>query len=211
MVNGDTMKLNTLSLFSVPVIQTRFESHNDYVDKFDNWDEVDRKPKAWHVPLNTSFPNVRPDDPYVSDDIVKSLKSDIMFQVKKINNDRGLPTDLDYQCFWYNAYYNKQGQEPHNHLSQRGEDPLWSGVYFAKNCFPGSFIFVRTEYSHRCQQWFDYTSSKMRPFYDEFYPTTFGDGDLVLFPPYLHHSVKVDERNADLQRLTFSFNIRIKS
>ena len=49
----------------------------------------------------------------------------------------------------------------------------------------------------------------MRTFYDEFYPTGFTDGDIVLFPPHLHHSVKVDEKNAKDQRLTFSFNIRI--
>ena len=209
MVNGDTMRVNTLSLFPTPVIQTRFECHDKYVNKFGNWGEIDRKPKAWHVSLNTSFPEIRPDDPYVSEEIVNNLKNDIMFQVKKVNNDRGISTNLEYQCFWYNAYYTKQGQEPHNHLSQKGEDPLWSGVYFAKNCFPGSFTFVKTEYSHRSQQWFDYQSTKMRAYYDEFYPTTFGDGDLVLFPPHLHHAVQVDERNAEDQRLTFSFNIRL--
>ena len=206
------MKLNTLSLFSTPVLHAKFDEHSKYVDKFDNWGEIDRKPKSWHVPLNTSFPNIESDDPYVSEEIVNNLKDDIMFQVKKMNRDRGMPfLDLHYQAFWYNAYYEKQGQEPHNHLSVVGEDPLWSGVYFAKNCFPGSFYFIRTEYSHRTQQWFDYVKSKMRPFYDEFYPTGFTDGDLVLFPPHLHHSVKVDEKNAKDQRLTFSFNIRIKS
>lgn len=202
------MKLNTISLFSTPVLHAKFDAHDKYHDRFANWGEVDRKPKSWHVPLNTSFPNVQPDDPYVSDETVTELKSDILFQVKKMNKDRGLPVNIHYQCFWYNAYYNKQGQEPHNHLSVKGDDPLWSGVYFAKNCFPGSFVFVRTEYSHRTQQWFEYEKSKMRGFYDEFYPSNFTDGDLVLFPPHLHHSVKVDERNAEEQRLTFSFNIR---
>ena len=92
------MKLNTLSLFSTPVLHAKFDEHSKYVDKFDNWGEIDRKPKSWHVPLNTSFPNIESDDPYVSEEIVNNLKDDIMFQVKKMNRDRGMPfLDLHYQ------------------------------------------------------------------------------------------------------------------
>ena len=38
------MKLNTLSLFSTPVLHAKFDEHSKYVDKFDNWGEIDRKP-----------------------------------------------------------------------------------------------------------------------------------------------------------------------
>ena len=35
----------------------------------------------------------------------------------------------------------------------------------------------------------------------------FETGEIVLFPPHLHHAVKVDSRNKEHQRLTFSFNL----
>ena len=201
------MKEHVIPLFSTPIIQFKFEKHDDYVNQFDNWERVDRFPISWSTPLNTSFPNISEDDPYVDSSVTNKLKDDIMFQLKKVMLNQNIPTDLYYQCFWYNAYYKGQGQEPHNHLSVDGEDPLWSGIYFAKNCYPGQLVFVKTEYSHRSQQWFDWDKSKLKTYYQEISPTQFSSGDVVLFPPHLHHSVKVDERNIDNQRLTFSFNI----
>ena len=201
------MKTTVLDLFATPVIQTKFDAHRKYVGEFDNWEEIDRKPPSWHVPLNTSFPNVGDADPFVPSTIVDSLKKDIMFQVKKIMLSKRMPTNLSYTSFWYNAYYEGQGQEPHNHLSVPGQDPFWCGIYFAKNCFPGSLFFIRTEYSHRSQQPFVSEETPMNKYYNEFYPTEFSDGDLVLFPPHLHHSVKVGSANKSEQRLTFSFNI----
>jgi hypothetical protein len=201
------MKTKILNLFATPVIQTEFDAHRKYAGEFGNWEKCDRKPESWHVPLNTSFPEVRQDDPYVPPAIVDDLKEDIMFQIKKIMLSKNMPTDLRYTAFWYNAYYDGQGQEPHNHLTVDGKDPFWSGVYFAKNCFPGSFYFIKTEYSHRTQQSFAHQTTPLRDYYEEFYPTPFSDGNLVLFPPHLHHSVKVGATNRTEQRLTFSFNI----
>ena len=201
------MKVTVLDLFATPVIHTKLDAHSKYFGEFDNWEQIDRKPAAWHVPLNTSFPNVGDTDPFVPADVVKGLKQDIMFQVKKIMLSKRMPTNLSFTSFWYNAYYEDQGQEPHNHLSNPGHDPFWCGIYFAKNCFPGSLFFIRTEYSHRTQQPFNYQDSPMNKYYDEIYPTEFTDGDLVLFPPHLHHSVKVGSPNKSEQRLTFSFNI----
>ena len=89
------------------------------------------------------IPNVGDADPFVPSTIVDSLKKDIMFQVKKIMLSKRMPTNLSYTSFWYNAYYEGQGQEPHNHLSVPGQDPFWCGIYFAKNCFPGSLFFIR--------------------------------------------------------------------
>ena len=88
-----------------------------------------------------------------------------MFQLKKVMKDLRMPMNIFYQCFWYNAHYEGQGQEPHNHLSLDRHDPLWSGIYFAKNCFRIVAIFIRTEYHHnvpRTQQYFDWNKSKLR-------------------------------------------------
>ena len=35
------------------------------------------------------------------------------------------------------------------------------------------------------------------------------DGDIILFPPYLEHSVKSKQKPKDDMRMTFSFNIDV--
>ena len=73
------------------------------------------------------------------------LFEDLKFQVKKLHKSYGLHTNVAFQNFWYNAYYKGQGQEWHDHLPQYGLAPIWSGVYFAKNCFPGQFAFQKPD------------------------------------------------------------------
>ena len=196
-----------IELFPTYVLKFKFEKHDQYVDNWDNWEQCGRQPKSWQCEVNTSYPQVQQDDPYAPMDIVEELKKDLQFQVKKLHKSYRLHTNIAFYNFWYNAYYEGQGQEPHNHLSVPGKDPFWCGVYFAKNCFPGSFFFIKTEYSHRIQQPFNYRDTPMNKYYDEFYSTEYSDGDLIIFPPHLHHSVKVGSPNRSEQRLTFSFNI----
>ena len=196
-----------IELFPTPIIKFRFEKHDEYAGKWENWDVVKRQPKSWQCELNTSFPQVRQDDPYAPMDVVNNLEKDLLFQVKKLHKSYGLMTDIEFYNFWYNAYYTGQGQEWHNHLPEAGLAPIWSGVYFAKNCFAGQFAFQRTDLSMRTQGPMNIQNSLLRKYYDDCLATEFTDGDVVLFPPHLNHSVKLrNDENITEQRLTFSFN-----
>jgi hypothetical protein len=196
-----------IELFSTPIIKFRFEKHDEYNDKWDNWDVVKRQPRSWQCELNTSFPQVQQDDPYAPMEAVNQLQKDLLFQVKKLHKSYGLMTEIVFYNFWYNAYYAGQGQEWHNHLPEAGLAPIWSGVYFAKNCLPGQFAFQKTDLSMKTQGPINVQSSPLRKYYDDNYITNFVDGDVVLFPPHLNHCVKLsDDQNVTDQRLTFSFN-----
>lgn len=198
-------------LFSTPVIKINFSKHAKYAGMFDTWDKVDRKPSNWLVPLNTSFPLIQDDDPYVNQETRDSLKEDIMFDIRRTLLKYNIPTKVEYECFWYNAYRKGQGQEVHNHLSMHNDqNPLWSGVYFAQNCDPGSFFFANHDFAWRTQQQFPYVKSNLSEYYKEFMPMNFIDGDIVLFPPHLNHGVKCGNLKEDVQRLTFSFNIYLE-
>jgi len=198
-----------LNLFATPVLSFKFEKHDEYVDKWSDWDRDDRRPDGWQCNVNTSFPQVEQDDPYAPMEIVNQLEVDLLANIKKIHYEYGLSLYIKFERFWYNGYYTNQGQEAHHHLSSTDlHSPVWAGVYFAKNCLPGQFQFVKTDYSLRSQGLLNFMDSELNEYYDETYRSNFTDGDIVLFPPHLHHCVRVnDDYNTNKQRLTFSFNV----
>ena len=200
--------IEVIGLFATPVIRFKFEKHDEYVDKWENWKKDERQPIGWQCGVNTSFPQVQQDDPYAPMEVVNQLEKDLLFHIKKVHKLYNLSSNIMFHAFWYNAYYVNQGQETHHHLPEHGSAPVWSGVYFAKNCFKNQFSFVKSEYSLRSQGLMNYSNSPLRKFYEEVYNGEFNDGDVVLFPPHLGHCVKVkDKTNETEQRLTFSFNI----
>ena len=199
-----------IDLFATPVIAFKFEKHDEYVTKWQNWEKEDNTPEGWNCSLYTSFPNVKSNDPKIPKDLISNLKEDLLFNIKKTLLKHRLSERLEYQTFWYNAYYQGQSQEPHNHLLApvQGIPPTWSGVYFAKNCLPKQFRFHRTDLSPWTQNMFNISKSPLEKYYNSKYYTEFADGDVILFPPHLLHSVKVTEPlNVENQRLTFAFNL----
>ena len=122
------IKMDTIPIFSTPILVADFEKHNEYKDKFVDVPKFERKPKTWIASVNTSFPQVRPGDDVMPD----GIKEDILENVKSIMSFNGLPQEIDYNNFWYNIYYDNQGQERHDHLSPKNNNPFWSGIYFAK-------------------------------------------------------------------------------
>lgn len=197
------------SLFGTPILVTEFVRHEHYASKFYNFEKIDRKPNEWSMPLNTSFPNIQENDPYIDWDTAKQIKNDLLLNVQTFFGTLDLPTTVHFSEFWYNAYYEGQGQECHNHLSPTNFNPFWSGIYFARNCFPETFFFQRTDWSLRTQQSIDWTQTKLAHFYHDVIVPPIYDGQIVLFPPHLQHSVKSDDRNKDAMRLTFSFNVKL--
>ena len=196
-----------LNIFPTPVIKFKFDKHDEYT--WVDWDKHDRKPMGWQCSVNTSYPQVQDDDPYVSKDVVDSLKKDLLEAIKAVHLSYGLGLYIDFDDFWYNAYYVEQGQEAHHHLPSPGiSAPIWSGVYFAKNCISQQFSFVKTDYSLRSQGLSNFMDSDLSSYYDEHHAPDISDGDVVLFPPHLHHRVGVHDKEYDVkQRLTFSFNL----
>lgn len=124
--------------------------------------------------------------------------------LRKIN----LPNNVDFLNFWYNIYHNNQGKEPHWHLPSVGNQmPYWSGIYYNKNCNPT--IFHRDHGSYRTHNFAGVEDSEINDCAWVEYIPNIVDGDILLFPPHLIHSVKLDSRYKELMRLTFSFNLKL--
>ncbi len=198
--------MNVYPIFSTPLLVGSFPHHVKHKKRFKNFNKVDRRPSTWTQPLNTSFPNVTSDDPFVSNDDIMALKSDILIYLKSVMRKYNMPEDVFYADFWYNAYYNGDGQEMHDHLSEVNHNPFWSGIYFCRNCHTGSLTLTRRDQSNRLQQACNWnnTDPQLAQHYEPTVDPQIDDGTIILFPPHVYHQVKY---NSDQMRLTFSFNI----
>ena len=206
-VTSEVLEVETLGLFATPTIVTPFPKHKNY--KWESFERVDRKPEQWFTPLNTSFPDIEDDDPYVDKETADKLKGDILDHLQKVFQCYNMPHEIRYSAFWYNAYYEGDAQEPHDHLAPDNHNPYWCGIYFAKNCFDGQLVFQQKNPALRLQQTFDYGSSKLAEYYNDAWVSAMQDGMIFLFPPHLTHGIKVGIENRNKMRLTFSFNLAI--
>ena len=129
-----------------------------------------------------------------------------------------LPHNCGINNMWYNVYRKGYSQEIHLH-SSRGADPptLFSGIYFCKyeeDHAPVKFWNPSTVYlSTMSANLVEYSDSK-----ENFHIDSYGkevisyhpkQGDLIMFPSFLMHSVPI--QRIDSKRVTISFNIQLVS
>jgi hypothetical protein len=200
------MNYNVINLFPVPIIQIKFDNHNEY--QFPDIEKSVNKPKSWERPLNTTFPSIKDDDSFVPNITRDCLMIDITKCIKKTFKQLNLLTDIYLEDFWYNIYHDNQGQEIHDHIgSVFTINPFWSGIYYNKNSSPTTFI--RPGKSYKMQTYEGCEESNLADAFMEIYKTKVEDGDIILFPPYLDHYIETENRHKDNMRLTFSFNIGV--
>lgn len=196
------MEIKMHGAFSVPFIQFKFSKHANY-----NWPEVDkmeRKPETWHIPLNTSFPNIKDDDPIVDPKTRDRLKRDLTADMIEVLKDLSILPVFELRDFWYNIYHDGQGQEPHDHLSDcMNKSPFWSVIYYAKNASPT--VFIRPDsLGYRTQEFPLWMQSKINGCFAPSHIPDVADGDVIMFPPYIKHMVQHAEPK---MRMTFATNL----
>jgi len=196
-----------IGLFSVPLLKIKFKDHYKY--NFPEVEKKDKKPDAWTRSVNTTFPFIEDDDPLVPHVLRERLKKDLYDSIVETFEQINLPTNIDFLQLWYNIYHDNQGQEAHNHLSEVGSPlPFWSGVYYNKNASPTEFF--RSDTPYQTQRFHGYEKSGLAPCLIPSFCLNVEDGDIILFPPYLDHSVESQPQHKNSMRMTFSFNIDLQ-
>ena len=193
--------------FPVPLFKIKFKDHYKY--NFPEVEKMDRKPDGWIESLNSSFPNIPDNDSIVPSYLRDNLKRDLKSSIVEVFQELNFPTTIDFPQLWYNIYHDNQGQEKHTHFSQVGYPvPFWSGIYYNKNASPTKFFngnaMINTQKFRGCEE----TALSACLAEGHFPPVE--DGDILLFPPYLEHSVESKPQHKDSMRMTFSFNIALK-
>lgn len=196
------MSIELIPLFSVPVIKFKFSKHNNY--NFPTIERQERIPSGWEVSLNTSFPNIGDDDPFIDSKTRDSLKDNLLIDIKKVLSRLELSNSIYLESFWYNIYHDNQGQEPHEHISGAGAtSTYWSGIYYSRGASPTTFHNAH-KYMKICTP--PEVGEIMSDFYRDMHKLEVTNGDVILFPPWLVHEVIPDKERKDM-RLTFTFNV----
>ena len=202
------MNYEMLGLFPVPLIVIKFKDHHKY--DFPEVEKEDRKPFNWVDSVNTSFPNIKDVDPVISPVVRDNLKRDLKDSIVDVFRQLNFPTNIDFLELWYNIYHDNQGQEKHDHVSQVGQTvPFWSGIYYNKNASPTKF-FKTNSIITDTQKFDGYRESALASCLANSVSPDVKDGDILLFPPYLKHSVKSKPQHKNEMRMTFSFNITLE-
>jgi len=196
-----------IGLFPVPLLKIKFKDHYKY--NFPEIEKKDQKPEEWWESVHTTFNNISDDDSLVPSTVRDSLKRDLKSSIVEVFQELNFPTTIDFPQLWYNIYHDNQGQEKHTHFSQVGYPvPFWSGIYYNKNASPTKFFngnaMINTQKFRGCEE----TALSACLAEGHFPPVE--DGDILLFPPYLEHSVESKPQHKDSMRMTFSFNIALK-
>ena len=196
-----------IGLFPVPLFKIKFKDHYKY--NFPEIEKKDQKPEEWWESVHTTFNNISDDDSLVPSTVRDSLKRDLKSSIVEVFEQLNLPINIEFLQLWYNIYHDNQGQEKHSQLSEVGSPlPLWSGVYYNKNASPTKFFngnaMINTQKFRGCEE----TALSACLAEGHFPPVE--DGDILLFPPYLEHSVESKPQHKDSMRMTFSFNIALK-
>lgn len=197
-----------LKLFPVPLIKFKFKYHKKYY--FEDIEKSVNFPEDWEIPLNTSFPMIPDNDPVVDNVTKNHLMADIKFCVDEVFEELKLPTDYYLKNFWYNIYHNEQGQEDHAHLAHVNNiGTYWSGIYYNKNPTPTRF--KRSDTLYETQLFPGYKDCNIKEAYYYVFSPDVEEGDIIVFPPYLRHSVPILDSESFKMRMTFSFNLVLKS
>jgi hypothetical protein len=196
------MEIFVDALFAVPLIRFKFSKHHLY--NFPEVPKKHRKPPFWIKSLNTSFGFSCEDDDFLSIEMRSNLVDDITDDLIKVFESVNIPPKIYISDFWYNIYHDNQGQEEHDHLCPCTQvNPFWSGIYYNKNPTPTRFI--RNDRYHRLTRIPGIENSKLKDFFEDGMLPEVEPGDIILFPPWVEHSI--DTKECTNMRLTFSFNI----
>lgn len=195
------MLIELKSLFATPLIKFKFSKHHLY-----NFPEVEKKeriPPGWIKSLNSSFGDEDGDN-FLSSSKRKKLITDITEDLIIVFQSLEIEPNIEIKQLWYNIYHDNQGQEMHDHLSSCIEKlPIFSGIYYNKN--PSPTCFDRIDRYHKLSTIPGIETSKLEDYYCDSETPHVTAGDIILFPPWIPHSV--DTGNSKKMRLTFAFNI----
>lgn len=118
--------------------------------------------------------------------------------------------DYNYQVMideiWYNCYLTDEYQEEHDHLGGPFNNVQFSCIHFLS--------FDKTThnppvFSDPLEQVRNLSLEMERNMYDSKYSPPVEEGDFIMFPSYLRHSVAPKLNSKDYPRITIAMNIKV--
>lgn len=160
-------------------------------------------PKSWETAkINTSF-----NKKDLNDIVFGENNKEFPYQIYMSYIDKffDLSWKGEIQDLWYNCYIDKDYQERHNHTNISGPlNPQFSCIHYlsfnSERHQPTKFY---DPLGNLRSSSFEFQSNKYE---NSFIPRT-REGDFLMFPSYLEHSVMPSQETEDYPRVTISFNL----
>lgn len=160
-------------------------------EKYNNTDP----PEGWLTnKLKTSF-----DKEYINTTLItEDVCDEYSIQLSRIF---GSDLIINFDNFWYNYYHHGEFQEYHTHLSEQffEKSSMYSGIHFLSY---NSEIHSPVNFLNPIIQNTPYDISTYYPEIEE--------GDIIIFPSYLQHSVRPGPPTPEYPRITVAFNFDLK-
>lgn len=201
------MDYEIIRCFSVPIIKFKFNKHEKYVNWFDESISLPPMMKTKGVPWShvTSYLRDPDNDRLMSREIKDQLTQDLQNSLITALNEVNITNKFSISSIWYNIYQKNQHVPSHNHLSTcTHKNAFWSGIYYNKNASPTRFI--RSDPMVRTQEFPGWIESKIGDCFKPCFTPEVKTGDVVIFPPYLHHDVIIPPGKT---RITIAFNLEL--
>jgi uncharacterized protein (TIGR02466 family) len=135
---------------------------------------------------------------------LESLRNFIKDTVQTLHQSVGLAGDLEFTNSWFSINRQHSYHEAHNHCPD-----IWSGVYYVQaNQADAAISFVNKTL---IDTGWPYTATKTAntDFVSNQVNCPVESGLLLVFPSYLVH--KVNQQEADSERITIAFNMSVKT
>jgi uncharacterized protein (TIGR02466 family) len=195
------MTIEVFSLFPTPLLKTRLERNNNDILSFTKKEKFRflEKVKNGYISENV----------YVLEEPeLKSLRDDIQDKIDFfVYEVIGLKRDLEF--YFTNSWIIKH-QTGHWSQNHYHANSLLSGVYyFDVNEESGPITFHKSDaYTTIFSRTFDFRYEKETPFNTKRTSITPNNGDLIIFPSHLSHSV--DENRSEQDRYCLPFNVFVR-
>lgn len=194
-------------IFSVPILHTNIPTQNQIANIFNNVDlntlVKDVGDNGWNCNLKTGHGlNLPKEKTFWVNEFIEHLQPYVFAWIDKFSIEKQ-EYDIQFDTPWINIYKKGDNQNLHNHL---GGNNLLSYAYFLT--YPEDSAKISFRNSLRDKNFHGQEERKILNIMDNFYEPSIQEGDLLLFPSWLEHSV---HKNKSEQRITISGNIKIKA
>lgn len=202
----DEIEKGFKDIFSVPIMHLPLKEKTFIENLFagKDFDELTKEVgedflSAWNCNLKTSHA-LDTDNSWVQE-FISYIQPYVFAYIEKHKcTDKSF--DVIFDRPWVNLYEYGDNQNLHNHL---GSNNILSYSYFLH--FPENSSKISFRNSIRDKNFHGQDSERILNIIDSFYEPEINEGDLVIFPSWLEHSVHKNKNN---KRVTISGNIKIE-
>jgi hypothetical protein len=183
---------------------------NDLKNSFFNKKNEISKNKGWDCDVNTTFFKEKSFIHNYNNDIVDfdDYEKELIIHIKKMINDMNVKRKIGIECkdHWFNLYNETNYQEHHDHSGDNLNYVSICLINVNNDKLVDNNLFIYNE-NYKIKNLSGITDIIDLPDNKQYYYPELNEGDIIIFPSYMTHGVRLIKNKLD--RLTIASNIFI--